>query len=72
MTEYEIKRLCDRVKELARENTDLKAQIEKMKCCSNCRKMKYNSIFAPICTVMNDSVIENPLGIKCDKWEIRK
>ena len=37
MTEYEIKRLCDRVRELWRENAKLEEQIEKMKCCQNCK-----------------------------------
>ena len=41
MTEYEIIRLCDRVKELVRENEELKAQIEKMKCCGNCIHRHY-------------------------------
>lgn len=41
MTEYEIKRLCDRVGELVRENDQLKDQIEKMKCCGNCLHRHY-------------------------------
>ena len=93
MTEYEIIRLCDRVKELAGENTDLKAQIadikancdlaiegrdikikelekqiEKMKCCENCKHKKSEVDRCELLVyTMNDCLCKNK-----DKWELRR
>lgn len=66
MTEYEIKRLCDRVKELAGENTDLKAQIEKMKCCVNCKSFKG---YGETCEGWGEPVLN--LTCDCTEWELR-
>lgn len=52
---------------------ELEAQIEKMKCCNNCKYKDLNYSFRPICTVKGyDNVrdIENPVTCKCDKWEL--
>ena len=42
-----------------KEITDLKAQIEKMKCCSNCKKFVLGKICKTPC-------------IKYDKWEMKE
>ncbi|MCQ2081625.1 MAG: hypothetical protein MJZ11_08195 [Lachnospiraceae bacterium] len=60
--EDEVKRayldgLSEGRKELEKENAELKAQIEKMKCCRNCLKI--------IQCEMN--VIDS---VHCDKWEL--
>ena len=51
---------------------ELKAQIEKMKCCLFCayRNMDWN--FSSICIQKDNAKIENPYTCKCDKWEIKK
>ena len=54
----------DYIKELEKENAELKAQIEKMKCCGNCAKNGH------IC------IVEEMQGKLCgknkDKWELRR
>ena len=68
MTEYEIKRLCDRVSELVRENDQLKAQIEKMKCCENCNHKKSEVGRCELLMYsLNACLCKNK-----DKWELRK
>ena len=57
--------------DLQKENEQLKAQIENMKCCENCKYKNLNWSFSPICEARNKE-IENPLSCKCNKWEIRK
>lgn len=54
---------------LEEENAKLKSQIEKMKCCENCRYVTLNRSFEPICVAKNGIIIENPFICKCDKWE---
>ena len=46
----------DSIKELTEENADLKAQIEKMKCCGNCKNKKSK----PTCFFC----------VKLSKWEL--
>ena len=41
--------LCDYAKNLEKENKQLKAQIEKMKCCENCEGWDYISTGARDC-----------------------
>ena len=50
------------------ENTELKAQIEKMKNCKNCKKLKKEKDGLLICTV--GSFYTNTFGKNCDKWEM--
>jgi len=50
----------------------LEQQIEKMKCCENCKHKNLNWSFAPICEQKDGAKIENPLTCKCDKWEIKE
>ena len=51
---------------------ELKAQIEKMKCCEMCKHKNLNWGFSPICEARDNINIENPLTCKCDKWEIKE
>lgn len=68
MTEYEIIRLCDRVKELVRENNQLKDQIEKMKCCENCKhKISEIDRCELLMYTMNACLCKNK-----DKWELKE
>ena len=50
------------------ENTELKAQIEKMKNCKNCKKLKKEKDGLLICTVGRFYI--NTFGENCDKWEM--
>ena len=54
------------------ENGKLLEQIEKLKCCNNCKYKNINWSFQPICTVRknDDRDIENPIAFKCKKWEL--
>ena len=54
------------------ETKELKAQIEKMKCCEMCKHKNLNWGFSPICEARDNINIENPLTCKCDKWEIKE
>ena len=51
--------------------TDLEKQIEKMKCCNNC-KHRYFMDFKSVCAFDKSDIkdIENPITCKCNKWEI--
>ena len=59
---------------LEEQNKDLATQIEKMKCCNNCKHKNLNWNFRPICTFDKSEVrnIENPVSCKCDKWELEE
>ena len=62
---------CDEIEEdakfIAKENAELKAQIEKMKCCANCEKYR---------------MFENQMTLKClknqrtnfccNEWEVKE
>lgn len=50
---------------------ELKKQIEKMKCCNNC-KHRYFMDFKSVCAFDKSDIkdIENPMTCKCNKWEI--
>ena len=58
MTEYEIIELYDKVKKLAIENEELKGQVEKMKCCFNCKHSR--------------TEYEHCRTDKHEKWEIKE
>lgn len=66
---------CDKFKEYKNEVelrvTELKEQIEKMKCCEMCKHKNLNWEFSPICEARDKITIENPLTCKCDKWSMR-
>jgi hypothetical protein len=55
---------------------ELKAQIEKMKCCENCKYKDLDYSFSPICISRGWDNIRgiggNPLTFKCDEWEIKE
>lgn len=51
--------------EFEKENLELKKQIEKMKCCKNCRKRFSNE-------AVHCSKTENGKVAKYDKWEIEQ
>lgn len=58
------------IKELEKENAELKAQIEKIKCCENCAYRTVDLLtFKPFCDKIKLG-IENPLTCKCDKWKL--
>ena len=51
----------------------LQEEIEKMKCCNNCKYRCYMDWKSKCCfdiTKIRD--IENPVTCKCDKWEIER
>ena len=56
--------------------TELEAQIEKMKCCENCKYKDLDYSFSPICISRGWDNIRgvggNPLTFKCDEWEIKE
>ena len=50
---------------------DLEKQIEKMKCCNNCKYRCYMDWKSKCCFDMTEiRDIENPITCKCNKWEI--
>lgn len=49
---------------------ELEAQIEKMKNCKNCNKLKKEKDGLLVCTV--GSFYTNVFGKNCDKWEIKE
>lgn len=65
-----VHRVTKDKKRLIRRNTELKAQIEKMKNCKNCKKLKKEKDGLLICTV--GSFYTNVFGKNCDKWEIKE
>ena len=52
---------------------ELEAQIEKMKCCNNC-KYRYFMDWKSVCGFDLSEIkdIENPVACKCNKWEIKE
>jgi hypothetical protein len=60
--------------DLQKENEELKAQIEKMKCCENC---KYNSYWGDElhCNYGLKEALQEDKLVECknmDKWEINE
>ena len=56
--------ICKRLEEAEKENAELKQQVDKMKCCENCKHDVLHYIinsFCP-CDVCNDN----------DKWELKE
>lgn len=49
---------------------ELEAQIERMKNCKNCNKLKKEKDGLLVCTV--GSFYTNVFGKNCDKWEIKE
>ena len=50
---------------------NLEAQIEKMKCCNNCKYRCYMDWKSKCCFDMSEiRDIENPVTCKCEKWEL--
>lgn len=56
-----------RIINLEKENAELKAQIEKMKCCRNCKKLDNRKVE---CSEGSDLIYF--FGKNCDKWEIKE
>ena len=56
------------IKKMLKENTDLKAQIEKMKCCQNCKHFDklYNRC------ELTRLTLKSSLCTSLDKWELRR
>lgn len=52
---------------LEKENAELKAQIEKMKCCYNCSKWNDGQ-----CKDIKDSFFYVMADFNCDKWELEE
>ena len=52
------------------QNIQLKKQIEKMKCCQNCKKLEKEKDGLLFCIV--GSFYTNAFGKNCDKWEIKE
>lgn len=50
----------DKIKELEKENEQLKIQIEKMKCCGNCKHSGLDVAEEPCCSCNS----------KTNKWEL--
>ena len=57
------------IKELQKENEELKAQIEKMKCCENCRWEEPSS-FCDGCKRLKGQIFSDI--ITSDNWELRR
>ena len=57
------------------QNIALKKQIEKMKCCGNCKYSAQETVYSIVCKVggVNKGEIENVEDcLVCDKWEIKE
>lgn len=67
-----IKKVVKETCELENRCKELEKQIEKLKCCENCKYINLDGNFSPICEVKDDMKIENPLSCNCDKWEIKE
>ena len=73
-TEQLLSDSIDKISELSIENHRLKAQIEKMKCCGNCKYSAQETVYSIVCKVggVNKGEIENVEDcLVCDKWEIK-
>lgn len=58
---------------IEKENAELEAQIEKMKCCNGCKHIYAGLKDTDLhCAKNEDYVIGNPYTEKCDKWELEK
>lgn len=64
-----INRIVDNYEELEKENTELKAQIEKMKCCGNCKHYTQKSNYLLGICKNRYNVEGNNI---CDDWEFDK
>lgn len=53
----------DELKIAERENEELKAQIQKMKCCGNCKHSSYSALFHQVVCI-------KALCRDFDKWEL--
>ena len=54
---------------------ELEAQIEKMKCCGNCKYSAQETVYSIVCEVggVNKGEIENVEDcLVCDEWEIKE
>lgn len=70
-----IMRMGERIADLEKENAELKKQIEKMKCCGNCKYSAQETVYSIVCKVggVNKGEIENVEDcLVCDKWEIKE
>ena len=58
------------ISELEQENEQLKAQNEKMKCCGNCKNLKYyeQALDKYECNIYDVSDISGVCD--CDEWEL--
>lgn len=52
-------------KEMQKENEQLKAQIEKMKCCKNCKKYRM-----PVSQVALWCLKSQGINFCCENWEV--
>lgn len=55
--------------------SELEQQIEKMKCCGNCKYSAQETVYSIVCKVggVNKGEIENVEDcLVCDKWEIKE
>lgn len=50
------------------ENEQLKMQIEKMKCCHNCKHYDIDANYKAFC-LNKKANIENPVICKCKNWQ---
>ena len=57
------------IKELEKENADLKEQIQKMKCCQNCEIFTYHNS-ASCCEPI--LIYKSHGTYICDKWKLRE
>lgn len=57
------------IDQLEKDNAEQKAQIEKMKCCGNCKHCYlWEDFYINMnCSLPNTNI---DLGNKCDKWEL--
>lgn len=60
---------CIKINVLEKENAELKAQIEKMKCCENCRWEEPSS-FCDGCKRLKGQIFSDI--ITSDNWELRR
>ena len=67
MTEQQLKVAIEKGKQLESENAELKQQIEKMKCCSNCKSFKG---YGETCEGWGEPVLD--LNCDCTEWELKE
>lgn len=64
--------IIEKGKELEKENKELKAQVENLKDCSNCKHCNYsNRILAYVCDIGDIIGDTMPAYEHCDKWEMQ-